>query len=301
METDYKNWFQRLHHLHYIYVILILIILLVEFIAYYHCDDVELVAQVSFAASLSSIILSVLAIIITVVSNGSMDKLSHGLYNLRDLPLEIKTSVENEISKIAASTSQLSEASEENAKNNELLQERLEGLIHELDCHMADRFKQNEETMRSIVSENSQTQQRSVGLEEHLSEKNEKLNGDIIDDFLSSISNAGYSLIYAVDKYIRKSITTPFDLEEMNNIYNNNTFSQYLYGCLITCSSFKLFDYSSTDGLKFVFTSINPTLSELFRNSLGKTDIDHAILAKIDDYLEKLENSNSEEGEPREK
>lgn len=104
MSEEYKNWFGRLHHLHYIYIILILLLILVSIIAYYHSDEHDLVAQVGFAASISSIILSVLAIIVTVVSNGSMDKLAHGMYGLRDVPADVKKSTDDAIKKITDTT-----------------------------------------------------------------------------------------------------------------------------------------------------------------------------------------------------
>ena len=78
-----KNWFAQICYLHYLYVIFILLAALIGVISYYHCSekDKSLHEFISFAATLSSIILSVLAIFITVMSGESTNKLRDGIIN----------------------------------------------------------------------------------------------------------------------------------------------------------------------------------------------------------------------------
>ena len=70
------------NNLHYRYVILILVLALISIFSYYFYGNEDLVKTISFAGTLASIILSVLAIFITVLSN---DSLSSMIHKIRDL------------------------------------------------------------------------------------------------------------------------------------------------------------------------------------------------------------------------
>ena len=62
-------------NLHYKYIIAIFGILFVLFFAYWFSGETKLVEIVSFAGTITSIILSVLAIFMTVLSNDSMSSM----------------------------------------------------------------------------------------------------------------------------------------------------------------------------------------------------------------------------------
>ena len=80
------HFLKRISGWHYVYVILILILTIVGIVAYFYSDKKDFVSLVSFAATISSIILSVLAIIFTVVSGESTNRLRDGMYDLRRIP-----------------------------------------------------------------------------------------------------------------------------------------------------------------------------------------------------------------------
>lgn len=304
MSEEYKNWFGRLHHLHYIYVILILMMIIVAFVAYYHCDDRDLVAQVGFAASISSIILSVLAIIVTVVSNGSMDKLSHGIYGLKDVPSDVKRSTDDAIKKITDTTDALNEASEDNRKGIADMHSKFEALFKELEQHVEDKLQNNAEQVRQMVTD---MQASTVSLAQSMKssdikEKNKyELNDDVIEHMMIRNSPAGLTLLYAIDKYLEKGISNMFDLKKMDEFYSNNTYSQYFYGYIVLLSALKICDInqSSTDNLKIVFLNFDSKVREKFKENMGKSNLDHNVLAKIDHYLDELKymDDNSGDGE----
>lgn len=306
MSEVYKNWFGRLHHLHYIYVILILMMTLVAFIAYYHCGKSDLVAQVGFAASISSIILSVLAIIVTVVSNGSMDKLAHGMYELRNVPSEVKMSTDEAIQKITDTTDSLNQASKENKQGITDMQSKFESLFHELEQHVADKLQESATNVENIKKIVTDMQTSTQSLAKSMKSSDDKDNdGYVLDDvFVNNLmdynSLAGFALFYAIDKYLEKEVTGQFDLKKMDEFYGNNTYSQYFYGYLVLLYALKLCYYNqpSKDKLEFIFIDFNPKIREKYKEHMGKKNVDHNVLAQIDSYLDFLKTQDkSDDGE----
>lgn len=296
MEEQYKNWFGRLHHLHYIYIILILVMIIVAFISYYHCDQKNLVAQVGFAGSISSIILSVLAIIVTVVSNGSMDKLAHGMYGLKDVPANVKKSTDEAIKKIADTTDTLNKASEESKQGIADMQGKFENLFHELERHVADKLQENAanvENIKKMVSD-MQANTQSLALSMNSSESKEQIetgfSENVTNNFFNRLSLVGYILLYTIDKYLEKAITKPFDLTKFDEFYNDKSYSQYLYGCLIILISTKIINYNQPDKSKldFTFISFDSQIRKSFKEYIVKKSLDPKILDKIDSYLNEL-------------
>lgn len=307
MSEEYKNWFGRLHHLHYIYVILMLMMTLVAFIAYYHCDKSDLVAQVGFAASISSIILSVLAIIVTVVSNGSMDKLAHGMYNLKNVPSEVKKSIDEAIQKITDTTDSLDQASKENKQGIIDMQTKFETLFHELEQHVADKLQEsatNVENIKKIVTD-MQTSTQSLAQSMKPSEKKDNdghvLSDEIIVNLMDYNSLAGFALFYAIDKYLEKGVSGLFDLTKMNEFYQDNSYSQYFYGYLVLLYALKLCNYNqpSRDKQEFIFLGLDNKIREKYKDYMGKKDVEKRVLTQIDAYLEQLKtqekNDNGEQ------
>lgn len=296
MSEEYKNWFSRLHHLHYIYVILILVMILVAFVSYYHCDKTDLVAQVGFAASISSIILSVLAIIVTVVSNGSMDKLAHGMYGLKDVPADVKKSTDEAINKITATTDSLNKASGENKQGIADMQSKFEALFHELEQHVADKLQEsatNVETIKKMMSDmqaNSQPLASSINSSENSQDNPKWINEEVINHLMDRNSPAGYAFLYAIDKYLAKNVTNPFNLRKFDEIYGDPSYSQYFYGYLILMIGLKICEANqlSTNVVAFVFTSLDPIVRRKLHENMGKKNLDHSVLAKIDSYIEEL-------------
>ena len=84
------------NNLHYRYVIFILVLALISTFSYYFYGNEDLVKTISFAGTLASIILSVLAIFITVLSNDSLSSMIHKIRDLyeaiKDIPDSIKKS-----------------------------------------------------------------------------------------------------------------------------------------------------------------------------------------------------------------
>ncbi len=88
-------------------IIVVLAIMLVNLFAQQTCENKEFVNQVSFASTISSIILSVIAIIMTVVSSDSMNNLLHKFRDLCDTLQNSPKEIERSTASIVESSKKL--------------------------------------------------------------------------------------------------------------------------------------------------------------------------------------------------
>ena len=93
------------------------IVELITFIVVGNADAQNIMDNISFASTLSSLILSVLAIFMTVLSGESMNKLRDSLIGLGTIPNDVKQAVNETIDKMQKSTEDLDTATEANNKN----------------------------------------------------------------------------------------------------------------------------------------------------------------------------------------
>lgn len=68
---------KSINPLHYKYWIIILILLNIAIFSYYNSGDTNLTGMIAFAATIASIILSVLAIFMSILSNDSIGGMLH--------------------------------------------------------------------------------------------------------------------------------------------------------------------------------------------------------------------------------
>ena len=93
-----------MNHLHYKYIIGILCMLFVLFFAYWFSGETNLVEIVSFAGTVTSIILSVLAIFMTVLSNDSMSSMIHKVRDIHDSIKDMPASINSSIAQLKLSS-----------------------------------------------------------------------------------------------------------------------------------------------------------------------------------------------------
>lgn len=103
-------------------IIVVLGLMVVNLFAQQTCANEEFVKEVSFASTISSIILSVIAIIMTVVSNDSISLLLHRFRDLHDDIKEVPTNLKKSLDSIEDSVSQLNKVETELSELPKLLQ-----------------------------------------------------------------------------------------------------------------------------------------------------------------------------------
>lgn len=278
------------------------IVELITFIVVGNADAQNIMDNISFASTLSSLILSVLAIFMTVLSGESMNKLRDSLISLGSIPNDVKQAVHETIDKMQRSTDELNSATDENNKNMEKLNEVFDTKIAEFEHHISDLLKQHQQTTLKAIDE------RFVGKKEGIQNEPSEISEAMIDNFLSSTSNASISLLYMISRYCRNvdkyRVNPPIvNLKNLALAINagkrEDSFSMYLFACLVILSSFGLLDYNADKDsfTEVTFSSINSSVKSKLSNQLTERNLT-SVVGGLDEYIDSLfSNSNQQEGD----
>lgn len=276
------------------------IVELITFIVVGNADAQNIMDNISFASTLSSLILSVLAIFMTVLSGESMNKLRDSLIGIGTIPNDVKQAVEETIDKMQKSTADLNEASETNNKNLEKLNEAIDSKIAEIEQHLSDQLKLHQQNTLKAINESF------VGRKEGTQNESSDISEALIDNFLSSTSNASIFLLYMISRYCEKvnkyHVDPPIvNLKNLalaiNGGKREDSFSMYLFACLVILSSFGLLDYNACENsfTEVTFSSINSSVNSKLSNQLKERNLTSA-LGGLDQYIDSLfSNSNQQE------
>jgi len=289
------NGMSRSIHLWYICGIAAFVIVeLATFIVVGNADAQNVMSNISFAATLSSLLLSVLAIFMTVLSGESMNKLRDSLIGLGSIPNDVKEAVKETIGKMQQSTENLNSATEASNKNLEELNEVLNKKISEIEYHILDLLNEHQRstlkaiTERDIVGKKEGTQ---TGSDNNISET-------MIATFLSTTSNASISLLYMIGHYcdnVEKHNVEPpvVNLKNLAFAINlgkiDDSFAMYLFACLVILSSFCMLDYKPGEDRfdEVTFLSINQSLKEQIPEQLRQRELNKA-LEGLNQYIDSL-------------
>lgn len=297
------NGMSRSIHLWYICGIATFVIVeLITFVVVGNADAQNIMDHISFASTLSSLILSVLAIFMTVLSGESMNKLRDSFIGLGSIPKDVRNAVEETIEKMQQSTVALNTATEANNKNIEKLNDVMSVKISEIEHHILDQLKVHQQTTLKAINESV------IGRKDGTQSFSDNLSNTVVDNFLSSTSNACISLLHMIGRYCEKAhnnneprpVVNLRDLAlAINSGKKDNSFGMYLFACLVILSSFGLLDYKTgKDSVSEVtFFSINQYLISKIPNQFTIRDMDKAS-ADLDKYIDSLflsENNQEED------
>lgn len=268
------------------------IVELITFIVVGNADAQNIMDNISFASTLSSLILSVLAIFMTVLSGESMNKLRDSLIGLGTIPNDVKQAVNETIDKMQKSTEDLDTATEANNKNLEKLNEFFDTKIAEIEHHISDQLKQHQQTTLKAIDE------RFVGRKEGTQNEPSEMSEPMIENFLSSTSNASISLLYMISRYCEKVNKCHVDppIVNLKNLAlainggkKEDSFGMYLFACLVILSSFGLLDYNACKNsfTEVTFSSINSSVNSKLSNQLKERNLTSA-LGGLDQYIDSL-------------
>lgn len=278
------------------------IVELVTFIVVANADAQNIMNNISFASTLSSLILSVLAIFMTVLSGESMNKLRDSLVSLGSIPNDVKEAVEETIDKMQRSTADLNAATETNNRNLEKLNAAIDIKIAEIEHHLSDQLKLHQQTTLKAINESF------VGKKEGVQNEPNNISDTMIDNFLSSTSNASISLLYMISRYCNNvekyKVDSPVvNLKDLALAINagkgEDSFGMYLFACLVILSSFGLLDYNAAKDsfAEVTFSSINDSVNTKLPNQLTERDLTSA-LGGLNQYIDSLFNQgNNQEDE----
>lgn len=145
--------------------------MLVNLFAQQTCDNEIFVDQVSFASTISSIILSVIAIIMTVISSDSMNSLLHKFRDLCDVLQNTPVKIEASMGSIKESSEKLQEVEKKIKDLPQILNENQDALNGILSS-IQETIGQLDEKILEIKSE-------TTSMRMELSDVNNKMSGNI--------------------------------------------------------------------------------------------------------------------------
>jgi hypothetical protein len=264
--------------------------IIVAFISYYHCDEKDLVAQVGFAASISSIILSVLAIFMTIMSNNSIGGMLHKVRDMHEAVVTIPQNLGESISNLKETALDLKSI---NSDVNKAL-DTLGSKLQELDDHLAENDKKIKIIVDNITLSDSK---ESFGLE--------KPSETLVNQYLISMSLNGLIVLYAFYLYKEVQKRGVFAIDEFVKSFDGINAS-YLQGIIVASASINILHYEVEkegnnyrikelgllDSIKKekLHNAIKSNCDNIQKNYGGSTDyydVD-VLVNKVKDYIETL-------------
>lgn len=244
-EDNEKNrWKLGFNPLHLEYWIFILVLVIIAIFSYHHSGDTNLGGLIAFAASISSIILSVLAIFITILSNNSVGGMLHKVRDMHDTILSIPESIKESIADLKEATTELMAVNSEVNRSVNMLGGRLD----DLENHLSLNDNKIDTILNSVSSVNSTGSSNTVPPTEKM-----------IEQFLNTISLNGLYLLYAFILYSERRKSGVFFLDQFaKNLFGVE--SSYLLGILVATSSVNIISYVNVEethnmGIKNMFIS----------------------------------------------
>ena len=272
--------------LHYKYWIFILVLVIIAIFSYCYCLDDNLTSMIAFAASIASIILSILAIFMTILSNNSVSGMLHKIRDVHEAVSSIPDNIEQSVSEMKDASTGLATV---NANVNKSLVS-LGIKLQELDEHISDNNKKLQEYLDE-ASAGAKTSQTGV-----------KISKQSVEYFLSKMSFNGLVLLYAFFQYGKNKKTDNFSLVEFEKIINSSV--DYSFGIMVASTSANVITYSNYQESNTLFNNIsvseyvtidrlNIEISKWCENLRKDAtnpdfyDLD-GIKKRIDDYLAQL-------------
>ena len=230
MDSEEKKWSMSYDPLHMKYWIFILILVIIAIFSYYFSDDTNLTGMISFAASVASIILSILAIFMTILSNNSIGGMLHKVRDLHDAVIPIPETLKGSISELKETTIGLRSINDEVKRSLSNLGTKLENL----DSHL----KESDDRITMLFGEISRSKPEN--------ESSEQPSANLVGQYLNTLSLNGLLLLYGFMLYKEMGKTEDFKLEE----FTKHLFGaepSYMLGILIASASANIIEFENVD------------------------------------------------------
>lgn len=286
-------------HLWYICGIAVFIVIeLVTCIIVGNIEAVNIMNYISFAATLASLILSVLAIFMTVLSGESMNKLRDSMMGLKDVPSKVEVALKSTIDGMGQSTNELKLATKENNETTKKLNDLINTKIEEIEKHILSKLELHQKAMLKTLDD-------KILANNNTSVDSHKLSPEIIQTFLSGTSNACISLLYIISKYCEKvkkfnGKQPVVKLAELAYAINggkkDDRFDMYLFACLVILSSFGLLEYETIEeqSSDVKFNSINPMVVSNLLTQMESRGINVAV-EDLNQYIDSIFSDNTKD------
>lgn len=251
-----------------------------------NCGNQELAAQFTFASTISSIILSVIAIIMSVLSSESLNNLIHKSRDLHDEIKDVPMKIELSVKSLDNSSTKFEELSNELLKMPQKIENSIISSINEISQNM-ESVSGGLEILNQTVEYALITRSATTGEDNFLIGDQELTMKDIEDRFLSNSSVVGLFLLIYVAIAYEKSIKVSL-VEFSKILMEDESQVEYAYGYLVaTVSTGIFFEYEVHEDL-YEITNVKKDLLENVKNRLQIRLSEGTYDLSIDTFIDSI-------------
>ena len=241
------------------------VIQLVTWICIGNPESTLIMQTVSFAATLASLILSVLAIFITVISNDSLVRVKD---SLNDVPREVSESVEKSLSKLMDLSNTLETSATKNKEDQEATVKQISELLDQLEKHIEKRFRDHDQKFDDLSKRVDQSVMTSKSMREEIKKTQPK--DELIKYFVANTSFFAHEMIYVSNAYFVQKATKPMSINcflEVLGYKDDKELGMYMFCVVMMLSSFGLMEYTQPSDDDFDNLIITSIYEPLVKNS----------------------------------
>ena len=277
--------------------IIIISLFVINQFALMHCSNKVLADQFTFASTISSIILSVIAIIMSVVSSDSINSLLHKFRDLHDEIKDVPGTIDSSIAEMNKASGKFEEIYEtlkntpqkieESAKVMGNISNDVNKSIEKLSELLIDIYHKTEKIDSIGENVNKLLEGRILKASAEIGENksSNKISEEQALEIALSGSPLGTFLLYAVK--LSKDKNKRLSFIEIASIFPDEDYSSYLYGYYIAIASTGIIvgtEVGAEAEKMFEIQSYNPGLNTLKDRLI-------VLLKKnnLSDYVEKIE------------
>lgn len=278
-------------------IIIIAFFLIVQFTVA-NCGNKVLADQFTFASTISSIILSVIAIIMSVVSGESINNLLHKFRDVHDEISDVPDKIDSSIQKMDGASSKFEgiydnlretpQKIEESTKLMQNVSDHVDGSIEKLFNLLTVVQSKTEslDLIRDDVKKIKEGLLESPNVEEKL-QKSDRLSEKQVEEISISGSPFGALLLYAIK--LAKDKDKQLSLTELVSTLGEPASENYFYGYYIASKATGIFTgrRGDKDGV-FEIKEYNKGLNSLKQNLLTKRATERNKLEESIDLVERL-------------
>lgn len=240
---------------------------------YYYCGDNEIVKLISFAGTLASIILSVIAIFMTILSNDSLGSLLNNVSSVSDSLKQLPMSIDESVKKLNNASSMIETSVNEMRDNLHRLETKI--------MHVDDEISETKAKIDDLKEKSSSKQENTSSQDSG--------NKQVVTDVISNSSYFGLILMYSI--CMAASRETTFKLSDLSRI--SRCTEEYMYGYAVALSTAGIASLeidSSTVTVESIskYLNITDVLNRLKFVSL-KLATDNNIQETLDSELKEIE------------
>ncbi|MBQ0142856.1 MAG: hypothetical protein KBT06_08685 [Prevotellaceae bacterium] len=273
-----------------------IVIQLVTWICIGNPESTMIMQTISFAATLASLILSVLAIFITVISNDSLVRVKD---SLNDVPKEVSDSVDKSLSKLTSLSNTLESSATKNKEDQEATVKQISELLEQLEKHIEKRFKDHDMKFDDLSKRVDQSVMTSKSMQDGIKKTTPK--DGLIEYFVANTSILALQMIYVSNAFIDYKASRPMSVNDFLNVLgykDDKELVMYMFCVVMMLSSFGLLEYNQATEGDFNNLIINSIYKPLVNKSyerIKSTLSEENLEKKINDYVMTLVSSEEDE------